>query len=342
MSEFTKKYTFIFATLLVAIGSQFLIACDGSQPQHTATVIEETEGGIEFLEREFGECDESITSSDAENREFTYVHSRSGTTSQQQIVEDNFPHSYGDDSNRFPFRGSWRKTKDEIMDLVDRQVWSPEKGQRVALLDYFDMVLLINVAERVGDQDGPSSTQRMQVLIRKSTSNDINDWERIRTWRISSGLPCGQKIATPTGVFKFDPYEHPTDPSQSRFSPRYYSRQFENADMYETMFLYHQYQSGRNTGVAIHGTYKTSHLGRRDSGGCVRLHRDNSKCLYETFTGALIDSCLPGAKNTYWGKVPSFLPKGGEADPQFLSSGHLEVDGYRVLIAIFDDKDDVL
>ncbi|MCJ8277437.1 MAG: L,D-transpeptidase, partial [Bdellovibrionales bacterium] len=181
---------------------------------------------------------------------------------------------------------------------------------------------------------------RMHVYVREGESNRLSDWSRIHVWPISSGLPGGlngQKIATPTGVYKFDP---------SRFREDYKSAQFEFADMYESMFLYHQYayQSGdERTGIPIHGTYLKNKLGRRDSGGCIRLAREKSQCLFYTLKGEREERCLDGGKLRYWGRVPSFLPRNAEADPEYLTrSGLLEVGGYRVLVAIFNDTEDKL
>ena len=333
MFRLKNKFSLLLILLVPIIGLA-LTACD-NRPSQGEAIIEETKGGIEFIEREFSECDETLEATDPENTQLNYVANYRSSSQNQRWLDESFPHEYSLEVERFPLRGSWRKTKSEIMDLVDRMIWSQELGQEVPLLDLFDAALLINVAERTSKHPENASAQRMQVYLRNGSSNALSDWNRSVVWRISSGRPCGQRIATPTGVFKLDPSEH-------RFLSRYYSRQFDNVDMYETMFLYHVYQNERATGVAIHGTYKTAALGRRDSGGCIRLHRENSKCLFDTFAGNLDETCLPGAKQDYWGRVPSFFPKGGEADPQHLSSGRIEVNGYRVLVVIFEDTDDLI
>ena len=341
MEKLRQKLFFIVFITVVAIGSQFLTACESSTPQ-TEVAIEDTLGGVDFLNREFGECDESITATDPYNQEFKYVYQRTGETIEQRIVEDNFPHDYSSEDKKFPLRGSWRKTKAEIMDIVNRQIHSTSVGGQVPLLHYFDMVLLINAADHDENVPENSSAQRMQVYVRNGDSNEIKNWTRSKVWRVSTGRPCGQKIATPTGVFKLDPTVDLSNPGNSRFSSNYYSRQFDDIQMYETMFMFHNYQNGALTGVAIHGTYKTSHLGRQDSGGCIRLHRKNSKCLYDTFAGNLSSTCIPGSKLDYWGQVPSLMNNGGEADPEIRSNGSMEIGGYKVLVAIFNDKEDTL
>ncbi len=323
MNSPTKFLQTILILAALALGLNFLSSCG---PKAKEAVIEDTAGGLELLEREFGECDEQTGDDNIPQ----YLRT-SGSFERRSQNQGAFPHNYPSLGEMYPNRGSFRQSKEEIMDIVDRHIWSQERGTQ-KLLDYFDMVLMVNVAPRDSSDPENSSAQRMQVYVRNGNSNEIVDWDRIHTWPISSGIPCGQKIATFTGVYKFNP---------NRTYKRYYSQLFDNADMYETMFLYHSYQDGNPTGVAIHGTYQTTGLGRRDSGGCIRLHRDNSQCLYETIHGERNSRCLNGGSLSYEGRVPSFLPRYGEADPEYLdSSGRLEVNGIKVLIAIFNDRND--
>ncbi|MEM7645275.1 MAG: L,D-transpeptidase [Pseudomonadota bacterium] len=321
--------------LIGAGGFSLLVSCGGpsAAPSTEPAIIEETSGGEELLEREFGECDESVIPGNP----LDYVHTlpavRTSEAREQINVESLYPHEFRSRNRLFPLRGSWRQSKAEIMDIVNRMIWSPDQGKAVPLLDYFDMALLINVADRTRSTGSEKSAQRMQVFLRDGSSNELSQWNRAEIWPISSGRPCGKKIATPTGVFKFNP---------NRLYSDYSSQLFDGAEMFETMFLFHQYQNEALTGVAIHGTYKTERLGRRDSGGCVRLYRDNSQCLFNTITGRLSEPCLSGSRLDYFSEVISVYSKNGEADPEYLRSGALKVDGYRVLIAIFDDLEDEL
>ncbi len=313
----------LLITLLM--GFNFLSSCG---PDAKEARIEDTEGGLELLEREFGECEE-VTEDD----NIPQYLRRASDFERRNQNQNTYPHAYASLGEMYPMRGTFRQSKDEILDIVDRYIWSQERGVK-KLLDYFDMVLLLNVAARDSNDPENSSAQRMQVFVRNGNSNNIEDWDLIHTWPISSGIPCGKKIATFTGVYKFNP---------DRIYRRYYSQLFDDADMFETMFLYHQYQNGNPTGVAIHGTYATTSLGRKDSGGCVRLHRDNSQCLYETIMGERSSRCLDGGHLNYWGRVPSFMPRYGEADPEYLdANGRLEVNGIKVLVAIFNEKEDRL
>ena len=334
--------TFAFYLILGAnflLASIFLTGCgdDPSPAQNQPAVIEESEGGLALIEREFGECDPNDIPEEDNPRFRAQEQSRyhSYAAGQQyHVVTSAFPHEFNSLEEMYPNRGSWRQSKDEIMDIVDRYIYDPQVGRAVPMLKFFDMVLMINVADRQSGDPSNSSAQRMQVYVRSNSSHFLEDWDLIKTWPISSGNPCGEKIATPTGVFKLDP-------SDGRFTPSYFSRQFDNVDMFETMFLYHAYQDGRQTGVAIHGTYKTSILGRRDSGGCIRLYRENSQCLFNSIIGEG-NNCLGDDRNHYMGQVPSFLPRNGEAEPEYLSSGALTVSGIKVLVAIYDDKNDRL
>ena len=255
-----------------------LSACGKGFDKKPKKIIEDTVGGEELIEREFTECDPSERTTNPYNYEQARQNPSHPLVKKQSVVERQFPLLYSSLNKDFPLRGSWRKTKEEILDIVYRHFWSPEQNKPVKMLSYFDMVLLINTGQRSRRSSKRSSAQRMQVLVRDGRSNNLDDWDRIHVWPISSGNPCGKKIETPTGVFKLDP---------SRLHSEYYSVLFKNVNMYETLFFYHSYQNGRPTGVAIHGTYETEKLGRRDSGGCIRLHRDNSKCLFNTIKGNL-------------------------------------------------------
>jgi hypothetical protein len=342
MSKNHKTLTPLITFLLLMFVTSFFVACSGPRAK-IETVIEETEGGLELLEREFAECEGDIEDYNTpqfvrERAEFDYLR-----VSNQRNIEEQFPHTYSTIGEMYPQMGSARQTKAEIMDLVDRHIWSSELNRGVQLLHFFDMALVLNVADRTDADPENSSAQRMQVYVRNSSSNDdLATWDLVQTWPISSGRPCrtanGNKIATFTGVYKFDP---------TRMSDRHYSNEWDGADMFETMFLYHYYldENGnersepRETGVAIHGTYKTSTLGRRDSGGCIRLYRDNSKCLFETIMGDRSTSCLGGGELDYRGPTASFDPYYGEADPEYFGrSQSVQVDGIRVLVAIYNDK----
>ena len=58
-----------------------------------------------------------------------------------------------------------------------------------------------------------------------------------------------------------------------RMYERYYSKKYDNAPMPYAIFF--------NGGYAIHGTTDIKHLGKIASHGCVRLHPDNARVLYD-------------------------------------------------------------
>lgn len=93
------------------------------------------------------------------------------------------------------------------------------------------------------------SAQRMYVSIGK---------KHAYTWKISSGR---KGYRTPTGTYR------PT-----RMYRKYFSRKYNGSPMPNSIFF--------RGGYAIHGTYYIKNLGRPASHGCVRLHPDNARRLY--------------------------------------------------------------
>lgn len=81
-----------------------------------------------------------------------------------------------------------------------------------------------------------------------------------------------QGYSTPTGRWGVE-----------RMYRKYHSKKYDGAPMPYSIF-FHQ-------GYAIHGTTDLKRLGRIASHGCVRLHPDNAKALFELVKGA-------GAANT--------------------------------------------
>jgi lipoprotein-anchoring transpeptidase ErfK/SrfK len=70
---------------------------------------------------------------------------------------------------------------------------------------------------------------------------------------------------TPTGSWK------PT-----RMHKMWYSRKYDNSPMPHSIFFY--------GGYAVHGTNQIKSLGRPASHGCIRLHPDNARALYNLVT----------------------------------------------------------
>jgi len=94
------------------------------------------------------------------------------------------------------------------------------------------------------------SAQRMTVS---------RDGEVLYTWPVSTGAPG---YATPSGTFK-----------TFRMEAEHFSKEWDNAPMPHSIFF-------TQTGIAVHGTYETKHLGLPVSHGCVRLSPQNAKTLF--------------------------------------------------------------
>jgi lipoprotein-anchoring transpeptidase ErfK/SrfK len=78
-------------------------------------------------------------------------------------------------------------------------------------------------------------------------------------WRISTGRPG---LGTPGGTF------HP-----QRLARSWFSRRYDNSPMPHSIFF--------TGGIAIHGSYEVSRLGRAVSHGCVRLDPGHATVLYD-------------------------------------------------------------
>lgn len=146
------------------------------------------------------------------------------------------------------------------------------------LFPYFDLYLYVNKAPR------GMWAQQMFVYERELNGR----FELLHRWRTSTGREKQERYftTTPIGIFKLDP---------NRFHVITYSVQWGGVAMPYAMFLDFTYAS-RKSGVAIHGVYEAyeRRLGRRASGGCIRLAKDNAQALFELI------------KSQYWGMVPEF------------------------------------
>ncbi|BCW88916.1 hypothetical protein sos41_20670 [Alphaproteobacteria bacterium SO-S41] len=183
---------------------------------------------------------------------------------------------------------------------------------------YFDLYLYVSKAEA-----GPIA-QHMFVYQRDAAGK----LALIYDWPVSTGrekrerTPTGRKTYTHTteGIFELDP---------DRFHKLWKSRTW-NADMPWTMF-FDLVENGGMTGLALHaaGKGKISQLGRRASGGCIRLHPDNAKFLFQMI------------QNNYAGLVPVFAMDGNSTNlvgtPARTADGTIMLTyGYRVLLHIED------
>lgn len=94
------------------------------------------------------------------------------------------------------------------------------------------------------------SAQKMQVFV---------DGRHQHTWKVSTAR---DGYTTPTGNFK-----------PNWLKAMHYSRKYDNSPMPYSVFFH--------GGYAVHGTNYVSRLGTPASHGCIRLHTDNAKMLFE-------------------------------------------------------------
>ncbi|MFT3808320.1 MAG: L,D-transpeptidase [Micropepsaceae bacterium] len=183
---------------------------------------------------------------------------------------------------------------------------------------YFDLYLYVSKAEA-----GPIA-QHMFVYSRAAdgTMSLLYDWPVSTGREKKEKTPSGRKTFThtPEGSFKLDP---------KRFHTLWKSRAW-NADMPWTMF-FDLVENGGMSGLAIHaaGKGKISQLGRRASGGCIRLAPENAQFLFKKIQAE------------HAGFVPVFAMAGDSTnvmgEPARNADGSLQLThGYRVLLHIED------
>lgn len=183
---------------------------------------------------------------------------------------------------------------------------------------YFDLYLYVSKAEA-----GPIA-QHMFVYSRAADGK----MSLIYDWPVSTGrekkekTPSGRKTFThtPEGSYKLD---------KSRFHELWRSRAW-NADMPWTMF-FDLTENGGLSGLAVHaaGKGKISQLGRRASGGCIRLAPENAQFLFKLI------------QKDHAGLVPVFAMNGNSTnvmgEPARNTDGSIQlVYGYKVLLHIED------
>lgn len=150
----------------------------------------------------------------------------------------------------------------QAQDVADR-VRESVPGE---LLTYFDVVLYVSKSA-----DGPWG-QHMFVFHRADGGNLVYE----QNFPVSTGRELHEKYftTTPTGIFELDP---------DRFEPMHYSHTWHGAPMAWAMFLDYTH-NWRQVGIALHSAGEhIADLGRRASGGCVRLPPDMAGALYHRF-----------------------------------------------------------
>jgi lipoprotein-anchoring transpeptidase ErfK/SrfK len=107
----------------------------------------------------------------------------------------------------------------------------------------------------------PAVAGQLRIAVDISNQEMIvsDDGDTIYDFDVSTGR---KGHSTPTGTF------HPI-----RMNEMWYSSKYENAPMPWSIFFH--------GGYAIHGTNDIRHLGHVASHGCVRLHPDNARKLFD-------------------------------------------------------------
>ena len=129
------------------------------------------------------------------------------------------------------------------------------------LLCFCLAVPLAPTPSMAGTRDGPAATGGVTATISLKDQRmkvTVNGWRRY-SWKVSTAR---RGYRTPKGTFR------PT-----RMYERYFSKKYHNSPMPYSLFFYH--------GYAIHGTGSIRHLGRPASHGCIRLHPDNARKLFD-------------------------------------------------------------
>ena len=139
-----------------------------------------------------------------------------------------------------------------------------------ALVPYFDTFIYVSKAA-----GGPWGQQLF--LFHKSADGTLT-FEQ--SFSVSTGREKAEKYftATPTGLFELDVH---------RFFPLARSAKWDDARMPWAMFLNYSYRT-QMAGVALHaaiGGHELAMMGRRASGGCVRLPLAKANLLYHRFLG---------------------------------------------------------
>lgn len=183
---------------------------------------------------------------------------------------------------------------------------------------YFDLFMYVSKSTQ-----GPLA-QKMFVFRRDKRGR----LKPLAEWQVSTGREAmewngGREVstATPEGFFALDP---------KRFHREYWSKNWDDAPMHFAMF-YDVKVDKYPTGLAIHaaiGEEKVNRLGRRDSGGCIRLDPRHAEELFNR------------VRNTTRGRVPVFrVDERGTTDLR----GNIERtkagrpvlrDGYRALLLV--------
>lgn len=205
--------------------------------------------------------------------------------------------------------------------FVEGQQIVPKEGSRLATLDgeilqYFNVVLIVNK-----DAKGEHA-QTMMVMRADTPGCGGCSWTASDVWDVSTGRELQEKYftTTPTGVYQLD---------NKRFYRDYTTTTWDDAPMPFAMF-WRYLEDGEPTGWAVHAASEKliKNLGKRNSGGCVRLHPTNAKALFNELL------------SQHRGQVPLFDWAERDGEPLRDADGNMRLTGgLKVLLVVEDGSD---
>lgn len=135
-----------------------------------------------------------------------------------------------------------------------RPVRKPPGLRWLAALAWAALVFLLMAPDAVR-----AAALKVEIDLSAQEMHIQLDGRTLHAWPVSTGRPG---YGTPTGSY-----------APIRLEAKWYSRKYNNAPMPHSIFF--------RGGYAIHGTTEISSLGRPASHGCVRLHPDNARILFD-------------------------------------------------------------
>lgn len=205
--------------------------------------------------------------------------------------------------------------------FVNGQQIVPKEDSRLGSLDaetlqYFNVLLIVN-------KDAKGEHAQTMMVMRPDRPNCGGcDWHASDVWDVSTGRELEEKYftTTPTGVYQLD---------QRRFYRDYTTTTWDDAPMPFAMF-WRYLEDGEPTGWAVHAASEKliKNLGKRNSGGCIRLHPNNARALFEESLAQ------------HRGQVPLFdwAEREGELVRREDGSAQLTA-GLKVLLVVDDGSD---
>jgi hypothetical protein len=202
------------------------------------------------------------------------------------------------------------------------------------LLSYYETVLYINKAAR--GKTARSTAQTMRISMRSqqfpyrwpAQMDRFENWQEISRFKVSTGREKAEKYftSTPVGIFNID---------RRRVYRMAYSKTWDDAPMPFAMFLDVRYPR-RKSGIAIHAAPDGSEkkLGRRASGGCIRVPKSQAEKLFDWVTTE-----LPGQVPQFaWDDERSQTSNRGEMKRDAKGRVVLK-QGLKALVVVVDVRD---